>query len=62
MDTIVRDNWPSGGEGPSSVVNIATNDEKNTNLLYHWNPSLVFECEKSRDSVETNFGHFNKRN
>ena len=61
MDTVVRDNWPSGCEGPSSVVNIATFAEKETELLDCRNPTLVFEYEKSRDSVETNFRCFNKR-
>ena len=61
MDTVVRDNWPSGCEGPSSVADISTFAEKETELLDCRNPTLVFEYEKSRDSVETNFRCFNKR-
>ena len=56
MDTVVRPAWPSAGyKGPSSVVDIATCTEKETERLDCWNPTLVFEYEKSRHSVENQF-------
>ena len=56
MDTVVRPAWPSAGyKGPSSVVDIATCTEKETERLDCWNPTLVFQYEKSRHSVENQF-------
>ena len=56
IETLVREPWPSGFKGPSSVIDIATFTEKETKqVLIIGNPTLVFEYEKSRDSVETIF-------
>ena len=62
METFVRETRPSGCEGPSSVVDIATFTEKETERLDHQNNTLVFEYEWSRDSVETYFRCVNERN
>ena len=58
---VVREAWPSGCGGPSSVVNIANCTEKETNVLII-GILLWYEYEKSKDSVETNFRCVNKRN
>ena len=57
METIVRDNWPS-----RCRVDILFFTEKEKECLHHWNPTLVFEYEKSRYLVGTNFRCINERN
>ena len=44
------------------MVDITTSTEKETERLDRRNPTLVFEYEKSRDSVDSNFRCVKERN